>query len=83
MGSGTDGMSGSGNDPDAGILGAEKKQQIRLRNKPGSSQKTKQREEFVGETTAKDTLTIGMGNSITTLDFMNGGMTDFPFGIWG
>ena len=67
------GMMGCGNS------GAEKKTADPSSEQTGKQSEDKTEENSGGGTTAKDTLTIGMGNSITTLDFMNGGMTDSAY----
>lgn len=68
----------------AGIMGcgdssSEKKDPDAPAGKAGEQTGNTEEETAGGGTTAKDTLTIGMGNSITTLDFMNGGMTDSAY----
>lgn len=68
----------------AGIMGcgdssSEKKDLDAPAGKAGEQTGNTEEETAGGGTTAKDTLTIGMGNSITTLDFMNGGMTDSAY----
>lgn len=59
--------------------GTEKKPADPSSGETGEQSEGKAEGNSGGGTTAKDVLTIGMGNSITTLDFMNGGMTDSAY----